>query len=241
MSTQQVADLLRQAKRILAVTGAGISSESGVPTFRGAGGLWGRFCAEDLATPEAFARDPELVWRCYDERRQDLALKSPNPGHTVLAGWEKRWPDFQLITQTVDGLHQLAGSKRVIPVHGNIWEMRCVDEGSIVIDRSVPLSTIPPRCSRCHALLRPNVVWFGEPLPAAAMATINKLLSRCQALLVIGTSAMVYPVAEFPLIVKKNGGRVIEINTEATPLTGLADYVLQGRAGEILPEIDHAL
>ena len=161
---RRAAAVLRGARRVAVLTGAGISAESGVPTFRGPEGLWRKFRAEDLATPEAFARDPVLVWKWYDWRRGIIAKVAPNPGHVVLAHWEKRFPDFMLITQNVDGLHALAGSRRLLELHGNIWQTRCPDEGRIVENRDVPLSPIPPRCSSCGGVLRPHIVWFGEEL-----------------------------------------------------------------------------
>ncbi|MFN3929596.1 MAG: SIR2 family NAD-dependent protein deacylase, partial [Thermoflexus sp.] len=154
--------------RVVALTGAGISAESGVPTFRGPDGLWGRYRPEDLATPEAFARDPVRVWEWYAWRREVIARAQPNPAHRTLAEMEMALPGFVLITQNVDGLHQQAGSRRVIELHGNLWRVRCVKEGRAWVDRRVPLPEIPPRCPTCGAWLRPDVVWFGEPIPSEA-------------------------------------------------------------------------
>ncbi len=241
MELKQVVTALRKAQRVVALTGAGVSAESGIPTFRGADGLWRKFRAEELATPEAFSRNPALVWEWYDERRRAIAGKEPNPAHHTLARWEKRFPGLALITQNVDGLHRRAGSQTVIAVHGDIWQTRCTREGLTEMNFETPLKTIPPHCSRCGALLRPHVVWFGEPLQAADLVEAERRVRGCDLLLVIGTSGMVYPVAGFPQLARQNGATVVEINPQDTPLTPLADIRLRGKAGEILPEIDHAL
>lgn len=219
---------------IVALTGAGVSAESGVPTFRGPEGLWRAFRPEDLATPEAFARDPALVWEWYDWRRQRIAACQPNPAHRVLAEMEAALPDFTLITQNVDGLHQAAGSRRVLELHGNIWRVRCIRCGKVSENREVPLPEIPPRCA-CGGLLRPDVVWFGEPLPADVLEQAWEAAERCRWMLVIGTSALVQPAASLPIVAKRNGAYLIEVNVADTPLTPLADEVLRGPAGEVLP------
>ncbi len=235
------AAILRQAKRVVALTGAGISAESGVPTFRGEHGLWRQFRAEDLATPEAFARDPKLVWEWYDWRRGIIAGVRPNPGHVTLAAWEKRFPEFALITQNVDGLHARAGSTILAELHGNIWKVRCTKDGTVSDDHSVPLKEIPPRCPDCGALLRPHIVWFGESLDSDVLGRAFSLSATCEVMLVIGTSALVHPAASLPYRAAASGAKIIEINPTPTPLTGEADISLQGKAGEILPEIDRIL
>jgi len=232
---------LRGAERIAALTGAGISAESGVPTFRGEHGLWKQFRAEELATPEAFARDPKLVWEWYDWRRGLVAEVEPNEGHRTLAKWETKFADFGLITQNVDGLHAKAGSKNVLELHGNIWKTRCTKEGTIADNFESPLKEIPPRCAQCSSLLRPLVVWFGESLDPEILSRAAETSSRCQVMLVIGTSALVQPAASLPLAASENGAVVIEINPSSTPITPYADITLRGKAGEILPRIDRTL
>jgi NAD-dependent deacetylase len=227
---------LRTAASIAVLTGAGISEESGVPVFRGPGGLWRQYRPEDLATPEAFARSPELVWEWYDWRRIRIASAQPNPAHEALVHLEKRCPSFALITQNVDGLHDLAGSRQVIKLHGDIWTVRCQRCGGTQADRRVPLPEIPPRC-RCGGVLRPGVVWFGESLPPEAWQAAAEAAGACSLFLVVGTSALVYPAAGLPLIAKQQGAKLMEVNFEPTALTPLADYSFQGRAGDLLPRL----
>jgi len=238
---QQAAEILRTAQRIAVLTGAGISAESGVPTFRGKDGLWRQFRAEDLATPEAFARDPKLVWEWYDWRRGIIGRVEPNPGHKVLARWEQAFPDFSLITQNVDGLHARAGSKNILELHGNIWKTRCTKEETIAENYESPLKTIPPTCPNCGAMLRPHIVWFGESLDQDVLRRAFGLSSLCDVMLVIGTSAFVQPAASLPLHAAEAGAKIIEINPDPTPLTHYANVSLHGKAGEILPGIDRYL
>ncbi len=221
---------------IAVLTGAGISQESGIPIFRGDDGLWRQYRPEDLATPEAFARDPRLVWEWYDWRRSRIAAAHPNPAHEALVLLENRCPRFALITQNVDGLHDLAGSRHVIKLHGDIWTLRCQHCGAEKSDRRVPLPEILPRCS-CGGLLRPGVVWFGESLPPAAWKAAVEAAQSCAVFLVVGTSAVVFPAAELPMLAKHRGAKLIEINFEPTALTPLADYSFIGKAGEILPQL----
>ncbi len=235
MSLETARELLEHARKVAVLTGAGISAESGVPTFRGSGGLWKQFRPEDLATPGAFARDPNLVWEWYDWRRSILAKVQPNAGHRALAELEERISEFTLITQNVDGLHQLAGSKSVVEVHGSIWNLRCTACKHEWLDRSVPL-TLPPRCE-CGSLARPGVVWFGENLPSSVWARAERAATSCDVLVVIGTSAVVYPAAGLVHLAQSAGAKVIEVNVERTPLSGLVDCALTGRAGQILPEL----
>ncbi len=237
----KAADILRKAKRVAALTGAGISAESGVPTFRGKEGLWRQFRAEDLASPEAFARDPKLVWEWYDWRRGLIAGCAPNPGHRTLAKWEKTIPEFILITQNVDGLHPLAGTTNLLELHGNIWKVRCTNDGKVRDSRDVPLREIPPQCPDCGALLRPHIVWFGEALDQAVIGRAIGASAACEVMLVVGTSAIVYPAASLPLYAAEAGAAIIEINPDLTPLTPHADVSLRGPAGEILPLIDREL
>ncbi len=227
---------LADAKSLLVITGAGISAESGIPTFRGSDGLWKNYRAEELATPWAFERDPVVVWQWYDWRRGIIGEAQPNPGHLAIKELEDMFPHFLLITQNVDGLHARTGIRNIIEIHGNLWRVRCVRDGRESMLTDVPLEEIPPRCD-CGALLRPDVVWFGESIPGAALRQSFHALETCDALLVVGTSGVVYPVASFPEEVKGNGGLVIEVNMEETPITRVADISLFGRSGDILPEI----
>ncbi len=227
---------LKSASRITVLTGAGISAESGVPTFRGSGGLWKNYRPEDLATPGAFARDPKLVWEWYDWRRGLIAKTEPNPGHRALAELEKRTPEFALVTQNVDGLHDRAGSRNILKVHGDIWDVRCVRCGREHRDERSHILELPPRCD-CGGLLRPGVVWFGEGLPESVWTEAEQAVSNCDVLLVIGTSAVVYPAAGLVPLAKSAGARVIEINLEETPFSSMLDKSFRGKAGELLPKI----
>jgi len=233
--------LLHQTKHVTVLTGAGISAESGIPTFRGKNGLWKKYRAEDLATPSAFNRDPKLIWEWYDWRRGLIAPVEPNPGHKVLARWEKIFSDFALITQNIDGLHWKAGSKNIVELHGNIWKMRCTEEETIIENFDSPLKEIPPRCPSCGALLRPHVVWFGESLSPSTIQKAFALSSQCEVMFVIGTSAIVQPAASLPLSAAEAGAKIVEINIDPTPLSPYADFSFKGKAGEILPLIDNEL
>ncbi len=228
------AERLRRASRVVVLTGAGVSAESGVPTFRGPEGLWQAFRPEDLATAEAFERDPKLVWQWYAWRRETIAPLAPNAGHRALAALEARVPGFLLATQNVDGLHARAGSRNVVELHGSLWRVRCTSCRVARDDRRVPLPDLPPRCA-CGALLRPDVVWFGEPLPDGALAAAFGGAKEAELVLVVGTSALVYPAAALPQIARSAGAYVVEVNPEATPLTPLVDVSLRGRAAEVLP------
>jgi NAD-dependent deacetylase len=227
---------LFHARHIVVLTGAGVSAESGVPTFRGTDGLWRRHRAEDLATPDAFARNPQLVWEWYDWRRQLIATRRPNPAHEAIATLETRAREFLLVTQNVDGLHRQAGSRRLVELHGSLWRVRCVAEGTVTENREVPLPSLPPHCA-CGALLRPDVVWFGEALPAGAIRQANDAAESCDAMLVVGTSALVQPAASLPMIAKAHGAYVVEVNLERTPLSAVADETHHGKAGEVLPQL----
>jgi NAD-dependent deacetylase len=230
----QVRQALHQAQRVVVLMGAGVSAESGVPTFRGADGLWRQFRVTDLATPEAFARDPKLVWEFYNWRRELLAPLKPNPGHHALAQLENQVPEFFLITQNIDGLHQAAGSRKVLEMHGSIWRVRCTGCGRVTENRDVPLPALPT-CEDCGGLLRPHVVWFGEMLDRLILAKAYEALSTCQVLLIIGTSGNVEPAASMGLHAKHHGAMVAEINLEPTPYTGSYDFTILGKAGVILP------
>jgi NAD-dependent deacetylase len=227
---------LESARSVAVLTGAGVSAESGVPTFRGADGLWRQYRAEDLATPEAFSRDPKLVWEWYDWRRQLIAKCQPNPAHYAIAFLERQARKLLLITQNVDGLHRLAGSVRMVEVHGSLWRVRCLQEGKITENLDVPLRTIAPRCE-CGSLLRPDVVWFGEALPSEALQQAFEAAESCDLFLVVGTSAVVQPAASLPMVARNKGAYVVEVNLEPTPLTPIAHESHHGKAGEILPKL----
>ena len=217
-----------------ALAGAGLSAESGVPTFRGAGGLWRQYRPEDLATPGAFARDPRLVWEWYDWRRSLISKAEPNLGHFALAELEKRKPSFTLITQNVDGLEERAGCQHPLRLHGDIWNLRCTACGRERKELRTPLGELPPHCS-CGGMERPGVVWFGEPLPERVLAAAEQAAREAEVLLVVGTSAVVYPAAGLAWVAKAAGAKVIEINMEETALSPEADCALRGKSGEILP------
>jgi NAD-dependent SIR2 family protein deacetylase len=250
-SVTVVAQTLARARRIVVLTGAGMSAPSGVPTFRGAGGLWRNVRAEDLATPEAFARDPETVWQWYDWRRQQIAACTPNAGHHVLARWSVAHDGVQIFTQNVDGLHELAGTRQVHRLHGSIWWVRCVEhaprrsprssgctQGASRELRDVPLSPLPPRCD-CGAVLRPDVVWFGEALDPDTLAAADRAAAAAELLLVIGTSAQVYPAAALIPRSRRAGALVVEINPE--PSAPDVDVRLTMSADEALVALDQRL
>ncbi len=225
---------LSEARRVAALTGAGVSAESGVPVFRGRDGLWRQYRAEDLATPEAFARDPRLVWEWYDWRRARVSQATPNPGHYALVQLERIIPHFTLITQNVDGLHDKAGSQSTLKLHGDLWWLRCLGCGEQSYNTDVPLQELPPHC-HCGALLRPAVVWFGESLPGVVLQEATEAALQAQVFLVIGTSALVQPAASLPFMARQHGARLVEINPERTPLSPHVDVNLLGPAGELLP------
>lgn len=225
------------AKTVAVLTGAGVSAESGVPTFRDAQtGLWAKYNPEDLATPRAFRRNPRLVWEWYAWRRQLVAQAKPNPAHLALAEMEKLFPQFHLITQNVDGLHQRAGSRKVIELHGNITRTKCFDEGTIIAT-GPDTGDVPPKCPNCGGLLRPDVVWFEEPMQETEMDQAVQASTACDIFLSIGTSSLVYPAASLPFEALRSGATVIEINPQQTPFTDKAHFVLKGAAGVALPEL----
>jgi NAD-dependent deacetylase len=225
------------ARSVTVLTGAGVSAESGVPTFRDAQtGLWAKYSPEELATPRAFRRNPRLVWEWYAWRRKLVAGAKPNPAHLALAEMEKFFPQFHLITQNVDGLHQRAQSRNVLELHGNIGRTKCFDEGTIVSSWE-DTGDVPPKCPRCGGLLRPDVVWFEEPMPEKETTLAFQFSTSCDVLLSIGTSALVYPAAALPFKALESGATVVEINPQPTPLTTQAHFALVGAAGVVLPEM----
>jgi NAD-dependent deacetylase len=227
---------LSDSYRTVVLTGSGISAESGVPTFREAQtGLWERFDPQELATPEAFARDPRLVWDWYAWRRKLVAEARPNPGHVAIAEMQHLVQNLTLVTQNVDGLHQRAGSRDVIELHGNIRRTKCPVEGTTVDNYDE--SESPPLCPSCGAPLRPDVVWFGEMLPAEAIEAASEAALGADVFLSVGTSSLVYPAAGLPFEAVENGATLVEVNPETTPLTPRADYTLHGPAGDVLPRL----
>jgi NAD-dependent deacetylase len=227
---------LAGARSLVILTGAGISAESGVPIFRGPGGLWREHRPEDLATPEAFEANPRLIWEWYQWRRQKIAQARPNPGHEALVTLEQRSADFTLITQNVDGLHSLAGSRNVLEVHGNLWRTRCLSCHEIRENRDPDIALLPPRCA-CEGMLRPDVVWFGERLPPEMLERSVRAVDACEFMLVIGTSGVVQPAASWALAALERGATVVEVNPEPTPLSALATHHLRGKAAELLPRL----
>lgn len=237
-------DFLRfvtSATRVVVLTGAGVSQESGLRTFRDAqAGLWSQYKPEDLASPEAFTRDPKLVWDWYAWRREAIKGVRPNPGHYALVEMEKLVPEFTLITQNVDGLHRFAGSQNVLELHGNIQKVRCSQCG-IFTETWVDDPDSVPTCSSCGGLLRPDVVWFGEPLPRGELEAAVKASRACQVFFSIGTSGVVQPAASLAHAARNNGSVVVEINAEPTPLTPKVDFAFHGKSGELLPDLVKAI
>ena len=234
----KAAKLMHKAEHIIALTGAGVSKESNVPTFRGEDGLWREYDAMQLATPEAFANDPTLVWEWYAWRQGLIAACEPNLGHKTLAKWEAEGMLKTLITQNVDGLHIRAGSVNVLEVHGDLWAMKCTS--CSYRGRLDSPAVGVPKCPSCRANLRPDVVWFGESLDPVLISRVYDELSKADLCLVVGTSSLVYPAASFPVVVKENGGGLIEVNIETTPLSGIVDAHVSGPSGQVLPELDEA-
>lgn len=233
---EQAREWLQAARRPLVLTGAGVSAESGVPTFRGPDGMWRGHRPEELATPDAFSRDPEMVWEFYRWRRSVLRGCAPNPAHVALARYESSHPDLLLVTQNVDGLHRLAGSTRIQEIHGRLMIDRCSACGlesdaspRDEADRRIPM------CGSCGAICRPGVVWFGEPVPLIGSAF--EAAGSADLVLVVGTSGVVEPAASVARVARSAGAEVIEVNPEATPLSALSDLSLRGKAAELLPEL----
>lgn len=234
-----VVDKLAGARCVVVLTGAGISAESGVPTFRGSDGLWRNYRPEELATPEAFQRDPKLVWEWYNWRRHLLSDKRPNAGHLALAKLERLLPEVVLATQNVDGLHRQAGSRDPLELHGNIMRNRCIECGEVtaaVVQEEPELL----HC-RCGGLLRPDVVWFGEELPGAVLEQGLRTSERAEVFLLAGTSALVYPAASLPLVARREGALLVEVNPQETPISRAAHVALRGKAGEVLPKLVDAV
>ncbi|MHA1577436.1 MAG: NAD-dependent protein deacylase [Candidatus Thorarchaeota archaeon] len=227
--------ILKDSKYVIALTGAGVSRESNVPTFRGKDGLWRNYDAMELATPEAFARNSQLVWEWYTWRQGLIKECNPNPAHETLAEFEQTGLLKCLITQNVDGLHRRAGSENVLEVHGNLWALKCTSCNHR--ERLTSPAVGIPICSECGSYMRPDVVWFGEQLDTIVMNDVYTELEKADTILVIGTSALIQPAASFPLVVRQKGGHVIEMNVEETPLTSYSAVHLSGKAGIVLPHL----
>ena len=239
----QAAQYFSAASAVVCLTGAGVSAESGVPTFRDAQtGLWSRFDAEELASPQGFERDPGLVWRWYMWRLDLLEAAAPNAGHTALAQLARLCERFLLVTQNVDELHEQAGSADVIHLHGSLLHFRCRACGQPHSLTDVQRrADSPPFCATCGELVRPDVVWFGEGLPWQAVEAAAEAAHSCELMLVVGTSGLVYPAAQLPFMAKRAGATVIDVNPEPGPISSIADLFLQGKSGEILPALARAV
>lgn len=227
--------ILKNAKKLFVLTGAGISAESGIPTFRGKDGLWKNYSATELATPEAFDRNPELVWEWYMWRQNIISKAEPNHGHYALVELENLFDEFLLLTQNVDSLHQRAGSKSVLELHGNIFRTRCLKCQKIDKIENARIKKLP-YCN-CGGLLRPDVVWFGEPIPQGAWQASMEFLRNADVAMICGTSGVVWPAAAIPEIAENYGIKTIEVNLESTPITPIVDVSILGPAGRILPDI----
>lgn len=222
-------------ERIVFFTGAGMSAESGIPTYRGTGGIWAQYNYEDYACQRAFDRDPEKVWDFHDKRREMVHQCEPNAGHFVVARVQESKPKAVVITQNIDGMHQRAGAKDVIELHGSLWRVRCDAEGIVRPDETIPMS--PRKCS-CGAYWRPDIVWFEDPLDTRVIERAQEALAQCDLLVSVGTSAVVYPAAELPRIAVARGAVTVEINLEDTPLSHLYQHRLRGKASEVLAELE---
>ncbi len=233
---EEVKERLLSAGNVVVLTGAGVSAESGVPTFRGSGGLWQNYRAEELATPEAFQRDPALVWKWYAWRREKLKGLEPNPAHKAIAAMEGVHKGFTLITQNVDGLHAMAGSREIVELHGNIWRTRCIGCLEVRETRELPKDTLP-HCAKdeCGALLRPDIVWFGEALDERILMRALNAVDEADIVIVAGTSAVVQPAASFAMRAKEKGAFVVEVNPSETPVSDYVDMRLRDKAGIVMP------
>ncbi len=234
MISPTLEDVLARARHVAVLTGAGVSAESGVPTFRSAGGLWEKYDPQQLATYEAFSQDPDLVWSWYSWRRETIRGVEPNPGHYALAEAASLFERFSLITQNVDNLHRRAGNPEVHELHGNIERLRCIDCGTFFHGDEAPPSKQAQRC-KCGGLIRPDVVWFGEMLPANELQFAQQAAANCDLFLSVGTAAMVYPAAMLPLTARQHGAYVVEINPEPSALAHEMDECIAGASGAVLP------
>jgi NAD-dependent deacetylase len=239
--SEQLQNVIRESESVCVLTGAGISAESGVPTFRGTDGLWSKFKPEELANFDAFLHNPQLVWEWYSYRKRIIESVVPNQGHIALAQLERVIDDFTLVTQNVDNLHRRAGNKRVLELHGNIMRSYCINCGTQDDHPQLSEKDKIPRCRSCGGLVRPDVVWFGELLPQDVFEEAEEAARRCALFLSVGTSGIVYPAASLPLTARKEGALLVEINLERTEQSSLFDVVLLGKAGDVLPSIVHSI
>jgi NAD-dependent deacetylase len=239
-AVDEVRARLRGARRVFALTGAGVSAESGVPTFRGGGGaaVWKGMPFYEISSAGMLERDLPEVWAWFDYRRDALKTLQPNPAHTTLARWQDKFENFTLATQNVDGLHHAAGSRDVLELHGNVWTARCMSCHTRADIRELNDADRPPACTDCGSVMRPDVVLFGEMLPAGIFEQAVTRAAAADVCFVVGTSALVYPAAGLPEIARRAGAFLVEINPERTPLSDLCDVSIQGRAGELLPRLD---
>jgi NAD-dependent deacetylase len=240
MISNKLRSLLRGVESVCVLTGAGISAESGVATFRGPDGLWSKLKPEELASFDAFLRNPELVWEWYDYRKKIMHEVKPNNAHTALVQLENLVRDFTLVTQNIDNLHIRAGSKNVLELHGNIERSYCIDCGAAASSVEIGAGRKAPRCS-CGGLIRPDVVWFGEMLPEGVFEAATEAAGRCELFLTVGTSAVVYPAAGLPVTARNHGAYVVEINTEQTEISHMVNETLAGKSGEVLPALLEAM
>lgn len=229
--------LLAGAHRIAVFTGAGISAESGVPTFRGEDGLWKKFRPEELANIDAFLRNPDLVWQWYQHRREVISSVRPNPGHLAIAAMDERYASCVVVTQNIDNLHRRAGSRTVHELHGNIERNYCLSCGYRPTPAEIEGLTAAPRCAKCGGLVRPDVVWFGELLPEEAWNASVLAAEAAEVFFSVGTSSVVYPAASLPQIARRAGAYLVEVNIERTDISPMADEVLLGKSGDILPAL----
>lgn len=236
---KQAADMLAEAEHVVVFTGAGVSKESGLPTFRDAQeGLWAKYDPEELASLEGFRRDPELVWTWYQHRRALYGDVEPNLGHEAIVELEDLVPRVLVVTQNVDNLHRDAGSSDIVELHGNIYDYKCLDKGhELKLEALEEQDEVPPHCPRCGSLVRPDVVWFGELLPRDALERAFAESRQCDVMLVVGTSAIVYPAAQLPHEAANHGASIIEVNPSPSGATDVADVFLQGPSGEVLPQV----
>jgi len=234
---KSIREILPQAKSIVVITGAGISEESGAPTFKGGKAKWEGYKVKSLLDYRAIKIEPETVWKWYNHIRQELKELEPNIAHKALVELEERIPDFTLVTQNVDGLHTKAGSKNVIEIHGNIWELKCIECDEVLENREIPLSVLP-KCPKCGSQLRPNIVWVGEPLPPKKLKAAKQAASRCDFLLIVGTSGWLQTPVSLAMLADKHGAFIVDINIEEkTIFSDIADVALWGKATNIVPSI----
>ncbi len=242
MLSRRAIDALKQSESVVVLTGAGVSAESGVPTFRRTGGLWREYSATSLAKPESFRADPKLVWEFYNYRREVLAPLTPNAGQYAIASLEDHFNRFTLITQNIDNLHRIAGSNEIVELHGNIWRVRCTNPGCERFtlaweNREVPIDPLPPQCDVCDSILRPHVVWFGEMLDPEQLRRALVAVDDCDYLIVAGTSAVVQPAASMPMTASRGGAFVLEVNPEPTEISPYMNEAVQEPSGVALPRL----